>query len=326
MIARREFILALGAGALAVPLASFAQQPRSVRLGFLSSASLASYAPFVAALVAGLRDLGYIEGRNLTIEYRWAAGKNDRLPGLAAELVRDRVDVIVTHGTPGALAAKAATASIPVVFAIVGDAQASGIVKSLARPEGNVTGITYFLPELMAKRLELLREALPQVARVAVLTNPDNPASEPVLKAMQHRAESLKTVLLPSGARSQTELAGAFAEAGRSRAGAVVINDDAMLNSSGAAIADLAAKRRLPSIGLAELADEGGLMGYGVHRAELWRRVAYFVDKLAKGAKPADLPVEQPAKFEFVINMKTARALGVKIPQSILLRADRVIE
>jgi len=327
MIARREFIFALGAGALAAPLASLGQQPsKSIRVGFLSSATLASYTPFVDAFKARLRDLGYVEGRNLTIDYRWAVGRNDQLPGLVAELVRARVDVIVTAGTPGALASKAATTSIPIVVAIIGDALASGIVGSLARPEGNITGITYFLPELMAKRLELLREAFPNASRVAVLTNPENPSSEPVLKAMRARAGSLKTILLSVEARSQLELGGAFAAVARDRAAAVVISDDTMLNASGAAIAELAAKRALPTVGFAELADEGGLMSYGVNRVDLWRRAAYFVDKIAKGAKIADLPVEQPDKFEFVINMKTAKALGLKIPQSVLLRADRVIE
>jgi len=322
---RREFLVVLAA-ALTAPGTALAQRPAGVRIGFLSSATLASYAPFVEALKAGLRDLGYVEGRNLTIDYRWAVGKNDQLPGLAAELVRARVDVIVTHGTPGALAAKAATTSIPIVVAIVGDVLASGIVKSLAKPEGNITGITYFLPELMAKRLELLREAFPHASRVAVLTNPDNPSTEPVLKAMRVRAESLRTALLPGAARSPEELGGAFAAAGRNRAAAVVITDDAMLNANGAAIAELAAKRALPTVGFAELADDGGLMSYGVNRIDFWRRAAYFVDKIAKGVKIADLPVEQPDKFEFVINMRTAKALGLKIPQSVRLRADRVIE
>ena len=325
---RRRIVLALGAGALAAPLASFAQQQAAkiARIGFLGTASASGWASRVEALRAGLRDLGYVEGKNIVIEFRWAKEKYDQLPDLAAELVRLKVDVLVTGGTPGTLAAKRATTTIPIVMAVSGDAVASGLVASLARPGGNITGSTFFVQELYAKRLELLKEAVPRITQVAVLLNPDNPASLTNIKQMEIAAKSMKVELQRFEVRGPNEFEGAFSAMAKRRVDAVEITDDPMLIVNARAIADLAAKKRLPSIGFKEYAEAGGLKAYGVNLLDMWRRAAYFVDRILKGTKPGDLPVEQPTKFELVINMKTAKALGIKLPPSILVRADRVIE
>ncbi len=313
--------------ALTAPLASLAQQqPAKVaRIGFLGLASASNTATEVGALRAGLRELGYVEGKNLIIEFRWAESSYDRLPDLAAELVQLKVDVIVTHGTPGPRAAKQATATIPIVMAHSGDAVASGLVASLARPGGNVTGSTIFVPELMLKRLELLKEAIPRITQVGVLMNAANPQIES-FKAMETAAKTLKVGLQRFDVRIPGDFAEAFTAIGKRRLEAIVIYQEAMLNANPRAIADLATKQRLASVGIKELAEAGGLIGYGVDLVAMFQRAAYFVDKILKGAKPADIPVERPTKFELVINMKTAKALGLKIPQSILVRADKVIE
>jgi putative ABC transport system substrate-binding protein len=322
---RRKILIALGAGALAAPLAAFAQQKGKVwRIGFLGAVSAADR---VEALRAGLRDLGYVEGKNIVIEFRWAEGKYERLPDLAAELVRLKVDVFVTYGTPGVLAAKSATTTIPIVMASVGDALALGLVASLARPGGNVTGMTGFGPEGAAKRLELLKDAFPRTRQVAVLLNPDTLISMTVVfPAMEATAKSLKLELQQFGVRGPGDIDNAFAAMAKRRVDAVVTTDDSVVVAHFGAIAKLAAKMRLPSVGLPEFAEAGGLMAYGVNRLELFRRAGYFVDRILKGAKPADLPVEQATRFETVVNLKTAKALGIKIPQSFLLRTDRVIE
>ncbi len=278
------------------------------------------------ALRAGLRDLGYFEAKNIVIEYRWAEGKYDRLPALVADLVRLNVDVLVTHGIPGTRAAKLATATIPIVMAISGDAVATGLVASLARPLGNITGSTFFLPQLNTKRLELLKDVFPNIDHVAALSNPDNPISRPIISAMTAAAAQLKMKLEVSKAQGPSEFDSAFATITKSRVAAVVVTEDGEFAASFEAIAALAAGYKLPSIGSKEYGEAGGLIGYGVNFLDLFRRAAYFVDRILKGAKPADLPVEQPTKFELVINLKTAKALGVKIPQSILLRANQVIE
>jgi putative ABC transport system substrate-binding protein len=281
----------------------------------------------VEALRAGLRDLGYAEGRNIFIEFRWAEGKYDRLPSLADELVRLNVDVLITAGTPGTRAAKRATSRIPIVMAVSGDAIATGLIDSLARPGGNITGSTFFDPELTAKRLEVLKEAIPRVAQVAVLLNPGNPASTgPVLKAMQIAAESNKVALLQFEALAPHEFASAFAAMVQRRVDAVAILDDGLFLANARALADFAIKNRLPLIGSKEFVEAGGLIGYGVNLLELWRRAAYFVDKILKGTRPEDLPVEQATKFELVVNLKTANAIAIRIPQSLILRADQVIE
>ena len=328
MTTRRELLIALGAGALAAPLASFAQQQTAkiARIGFLGSESASGYASRVEALRAGLRDLGYVEGKNIVIEFRWAEGKRDRLPDLAAELVRIKVGVLVTHGTPGTRAAKNATTTIPIVMAASGDPVASGLVTSLARPGGNVTGSTFFSPELAAKRLELLKEAFPRTKRVAVLMHPDNPLNGPVLTAMERTTRSLKLELKQFEVRGPDEFKNAFSAMTKSRVDAVTIGQDGMLQANVRAIADLATKKRIPSTGSKEFGEAGGVIGYGVDFLELWRRAAVFVDKILKGTKPGDIPVERATRFELVINLKTAKALGIKIPNSILVRADKVIE
>ena len=328
MITRRELLIVLGAGALAAPLASFAQQQTTkvFRIGFLGATSASSSASRVEALRAGLRDLGYVEGKNIVIEFRWAEGKYDRLPGLAAELVRLKVDVIVTHNTQTTRAAKNATTQIPVVMAGGGDPVAAGLIASLARPGGNITGSNNFSPELSAKRIELLKEAFPRTQRVAVLWNPDNLTGRPTLQVMETTAKSLKVELQPFEVRGPDEFKNAFSAMTKHRVDAVALLEEAILNTNASGIAELAAKHRLPSAGNKEFAEAGGLMGYGANILELWRRVAYFVDKILKGAKPGDIPVEQPTRFELVINLKTAKALGFTVPQSLLQRADKVIE
>ena len=328
MNTRRKLLIALGSGALAAPLAPFAQQQpaKIARIGFLGTETASAYLSRVEALRAGLRELGYAEGRNIVIEFRWADGNNDRLPELASELVRLKVDVLVTHGIRGGLAAKRATTTIPIVVAAAGDAVATGLVASLARPGGNVTGSTFFALELYAKRLELLKEAFPRTRRIAFLVNPDNATVAPAVAASERAAKTLKVELHQVAVRGPNEFSSAFSAMARNRLEAVSVTEDAIFNVNAKAIADLAAKHRLLSIGGRDVAEAGGLMGYGANLPELFRRAAYFVDKILKGAKPGDLPVERPTTFEFIINRKTAKALGVAIPQSILLRADRVID
>ncbi len=323
----RGLVVLLAFGLLIVPLAADAQPPaKAHRIGLLGAASPSAYASHVEAFRQGLRDLGYVEGKNFSIEYRWAEGNYDRLPDLVTDLVRLKVDVILTHGTPGTLAAKRATATIPIVMAVSGDAVATGIVASIARPGGNITGSTFFFPELNAKRVDLLKQALPRIARVAALSNPDNPATASALQAMEATAQSLKVEFQRFEARGPDEFARVFSEMAKRRAEALVVLEDAMLIAHARRVADLATKSRLPAIGIREFADAGGLMSYAVNFPEIWRRAAVFVDKILKGARPADLPVEQASKFELVVNFKTAKALGLKLPQSFLVRADKVIE
>lgn len=332
MKTRREFLIAGGAGlcVLAAPLASLAQQKGKVwRIGFLGAASStdASFVKRVDAVRAGLRDLGYVEGKNIVIEYRWAEGKYERLPDLAAELVRLKVDVIISHGSPGPLAAKRVTTTIPIVFAASADAVAIRLISSLARPGGNITGNTFFLPELSAKRLEILRDALPKTKRVGVLFNRDNPAhTGPVSKAIEQTAGSLKLDLHRFGVRGPGEFDNAFGEMATRKVDAVLVIEDPMIVANFKGIADLAAKKRPPSISSSEAADAGCLMAYGVNLLEMYRGAGVFVDKILKGARPGDIPVEQATRFELLLNLKTAKAVGIKFPQSILMRADRVIE
>ena len=327
MVSRRRFTLALGAGLLAAPLSLVAQQePTKVwRIGFLGLPSASGWASKVEALREGLRDVGYVEGTNLVFEFRWAEGKYERLPELAAELVRLKVDVIVTHAGAGPRAAMQATKSIPIVIAAVGDAVSNRLVVSLARPGGNVTGSSFLSPQLATKRLDLLKAAFPRARRVAILLNPDgvNPAS---MDAMRLAAKSIKVELQQFGVRGPNEFESAFASMAKAHVNAVVINEDPMLVANAKGIADFAAKHRLPSIGFQETAEAGGLMAYGANIVEMHRRAAVFIDKILKGAKPGDLPVEQPTKFNFVVNMRTAKAMGLTIPQSVLLQADRLIE
>jgi len=308
------------------PLVEAQQAENVYRIGYLGIQNPTVAAKALEALRAGLPDLGWVEGKNIVFEYRWADGKYDRLPDLAADLVRLKVDALVTGGTPGVRAAKQATATIPIVMTGSGDAVATGLVASLARPGGNITGLTDFVPELMAKRLELLKEAMPRTGRVAVLVNPDNPMQAPGFKAMESTARSLKVELQKVEVRRPDEFERAFSTMAKSRVDAVVVTQDSLFNANVRAIAELTAKKRLPSSGTKEFAEAGGSIGYGMNFSDNSRRAAYFVDKILRGAKPADLPVEQPTKFELVINLKTAKALGLTIPHSLLVRADQIIE
>src|SRR5215216_929554 len=325
---RREFIALLG-GAAAWPLTARAQQPaKLVRLGFLSSASVSSpvYKRNLEALRAGLRDFGYIEGQNLVIETRWAEDKYDRLPQLAAELVRLDLDVLITHGTPGTQAAKRATTTTPIVMAVVGDAIITGHVSSLARPGGNITGSTFFNPEISAKRLELLKEAFPRSSRFGVLVNPTNPITGPIIEAMESSARSLHVELHGLEARSPAEFENAFQSMVDRGVEAATVNEDPMVIANAAAIGQIAVRRRLALIGFREIADAGGLMAYGILLPAMFRQAAVFVHKLIQGAKPGEIPVEQATRFNLVINLKAAKALGLEIPPTLLARADEVIE
>jgi putative ABC transport system substrate-binding protein len=324
---RRRFLLTLVAGALAVPLDGEAQQGgRVYRIGYLGAGSPSAQANRVEALRAGLGDLGYVEGKNIVIEFRWAEGRSDRLSDLAAELVRLNVDVLVTGGTPAILAAKQATTTTPIVMAGSGDAVASGLVASLARPGGNVTGSTDSVPQLMAKVLELLKEIMPRTRRVAVLVVPRNQSNRPVLQALETAASSLKIDVQQVEMRESHEFKSVFSRMVTSRVDAVVVTTDFLFNEHVKAIAELAASNRLPAAGAKVFAEAGGLIGYGLNFPDMYRRAAYFVDRILKGAKPGDLPVHQPTRFDLVINLKTANALGLTIPASVLARADQVIE
>ena len=297
------------------------------RIGLLSPFSPSDTALWHQAFRHGLRDLGWVEGQNISIEYRYAEGRRDRLPDLAADLVRLKVDIIVVDSTSPAFVAKNATRAIPIVVASGGDTVASGLVNSLARPGGNITGLDQIAPELGGKRLELLKEIVPKLSRVAVLWNPQNPASTLNWKELQLPARQLGFQLQSLEVRSPSGFDKAFEDATRARAGALAIMPDPVFVTNLKRIAELAVKSHLPSIfHLREFVDAGGLAAYGPDRSDMFRRAATYVDKILKGAKPGDLPVEQPTKFELVINLKTAKALGLTIPQSLLVRADQVIE
>jgi putative ABC transport system substrate-binding protein len=324
VISRRRFVV-VALAVLALPRAGAAQP--AARIGVLSPFSAAVAAPWHQAFRQGLRELGWIEGQNVTIEYRYANGKNDRLPELAAELVRVKVDVIVTSIGTDALIAKSATTLVPIVMASAGDPVAGGLVTSLARPGGNITGLTQMAPELAGKRLELLKQIVPNLSRVAVLWYPRGTTSPLSWKEMQVPARELGIRLQSLEVQSPADFVKAFHGATTARAAAVVVLPDPLFAGNLKQIAELATKTRLPSIfHLREFADVGGLVAYGVDRADMYRRAAAYVDKILKGTKPADLPIEQPTKFELVINLKTAKALGLTIPPSLLLRADQVIE
>jgi putative ABC transport system substrate-binding protein len=330
VISRRAFIGALAGGLLAAPLAAEGQQAAKVaRIGYLTiNVAAAPHLP--EAFRQGLRDLGYVEGRNLVIEYRDAEGKVERLPTLAAELVALKVDVILVPGTLPALAAKQATRTLPIVFANVGDALTSGLVESLARPGGNVTGLSILAPELVGKGLELLKQAVPGVSRVVVLWTPGGVperTGKDMLKEAEVAGRALGVRLQFLEARGPADIDRAFSDITRARAGSLTVLGSAMFFNERRRLVDLAAKNRLPAVyPWREFVDAGGLMSYGPNFADLYRRAATYVDKILKGAKPGDLPVEQPTKFELVINLKTAKALGLTIPPSLLQRADEVIQ
>ena len=319
--------MALGAGAaLTASGAGLAQAAGLRRIGFLLSATREGFESRVEALRAGLRELGHVEGKSIAYEYRAADGKYERLPALAADLIGLKVDVLVTAGTPGALALKGATTTIPIVIATISDPVATGIVPSLARPGGNITGLMFVVAELNAKRLEFLQQTLPRLKRVAVLMNPDNASMAPVQREMAEAGAKLGVELVRFDVRAPDDFEAAFAGVTAKRSDAVVIVEDAMLNVNAARLGALATTKRLPSIGLDEVADGGGLLAYGVNQQEMFRRAAAYVDKILKGAKPADLPIERSSTFTLVVNLKTARQLGLAVPREIRLRADRVIE
>ena len=314
---------------LAGPLAAGAQPPANApRVGVLLLSTPAATSHLREALSQGLRDLGYMEGQNIAIEYRWAEGRLERLPQLAQELVRLKVDVVVTTLTPGIRAAQQATKTIPIVMAVSGDPAGSGLVQSLARPGGNITGLSSNFRKLSGTALEILKEAVPGVSRVAVLWNPAIPDSTLAFREMRAGGETLKLELLSVEVRGLIEFENSFLRISREHAGAlIVLPENPLFFTYRRQLVDLAARHRLPAIYLLrEFVDAGGLMAYGISLPEMFRRAASYVDKILKGAKPADLPVEQAAKFELVINLKTAKALGLTIPQSILLRADQVLQ
>jgi len=304
-----------------------AQQPTKIpRIGFLAGNSLSSLAARVEAFRQGLRELGYVEGKNIVIEWRSAEGKNDRLPALAAELVRLKVDVIVTAGPLPTHPAKEATATIPIVMAQDPDPVGSGFVASLARPGGNITGLATLAPELSGKRLELLKEIVPKLSRVAVLGTSTRPGNAQSLKEVELAAKAFGVKLHYLDVLSPKDIETAFRAASKGRAGAVLVLASGIFNSQRTQVVELAVKSRLPAIYYAaEWVEDGGLMSYGTSFTDLFRRAATYVDKILKGRTPADLPVEQPIKFEFIINLKAAKQIGLTIPPNVLVRADKVI-
>ena len=305
-----------------------AQQPaKTPRIGVLAGSSAAGESPRVEAFRQGLRDLGYVEDKNIAIEYRYANAKFDKLPALADELIRLKVDVLVVSTTPAVQAAKNATRTIPIVFFGVFDPVAAGLVDSLARPWGNVTGFTNIATTLAGKRLELLKETVPKLSRVAVLYDPKSAGSVAQWNESQRQAQELGLQLHSMEVSSADKLEAAFKEATKARSGALAVTADALANANRKQIADLATKTRLPAIyPWGEFVDNGGLMSYGPNFAAVGREAARYVDKILKGTKPADLPVEQPTKFELVINLRTAKSLGLTIPPVVLMRADKVIK
>jgi ABC-type uncharacterized transport system substrate-binding protein len=325
-VKRRQFITLLGgsaASSVSWRLAARAQQPAMPVIGFLGGTTAIGRAPLVAAFHQGLSEAGYIEGRNVAIETRWAEGQFDRLPAMAAELIQRQVAVIVAFTTPAGLAAKAATTTIPIVL-LTGDPVGTGLIASLPRPGGNITGLSYMIPETHGKCVELFRDMLPSVRRVAALGNAADPSKKQILEQIQFAGQTIgieiTPVLMVSGA---DEYDAAFATMERERADAVVVH--ASLPNK--RVADLALKHRLPAATtIQQFVEAGGLMSYGAVESDLWRRSALFVHKILQGSAPANLPVEQPTKFELVINLNTAKALGIDVPQMLLARTDRVIE
>ena len=323
---RREFITLLGGAAVAWPLSARAQQPGMPVIGFLSGASSDTYQPFVAAFTEGLKQTDYLKGRNVAIEYRWAEGRTERLADIIAELVRLKVDVIFTNTTPAVLAAKQATSVIPVVFATASDPVGMSLVASLARPGGNVTGVSNQTGELAAKRVELLREVIPGLGRLAILTNMGNPAVVDEMRQAQAAARTLGLEVITLEIREGEDIAPAF-ESLKGRAQALYVVQNSLVVTHRIRINTLALVAHLPTMhGSREFVETGGLMSYGPNVPDLYRRAADFVDKILRGAKPADIPVEQPTKFDFTVNLTTAKALGLEVPPTLLARADEVIE
>jgi putative ABC transport system substrate-binding protein len=324
-VKRRTFIAGLG-GAAAWPLVVRAQQPAMLAIGFLNSASPGGYATNVAAFRQGLRETGYVEGQNVAIEYRWAEGKYDRLPAMAAELVRRQVAVIVSN-TPAVLAAKAATAKIPIVFTTASDPVQLGLVASLSRPGGNVTGATQFGVEVTPKQLELAHKLVPTATVIAVLVNPTNPNAETVSTGLQAAARILGVQLDVLHASAEREFDAVFASLGQLRAGALVIGPDPLFIARSEQLAALALRHVVPAIfSIREFVAAGGLISYGGDNPDMYRIAGVYAGRILKGDKPADLPVQQTTKVELIINLKTAKALGLTIPETLLATADEVIQ
>ena len=327
---RREFITLLGgaAAAIASPRATHAQQASMPVIGFLYSTTFESVADRLRSFRQGLKETSYVEGENVTIAYRFAENQNDRMPELAADLVRRQVTVIAAPNNLSVFAAKAATRSIPIVFAANQDPVGLGLVASLARPGGNLTGINFLSGELQAKRLELLRELVPRAARVAVLVNPANPTNtETTVREVEAAARAMGLQIQVLRASTSGEIDAAFATLGRERSDALFVSSEGFFVSRRVQVAILASQRSIPaSYGTREQVEAGGLMSYGTSNADVWRQVGAYVGRILKGAKPADLPVVQSAKFELVINHQTARSLGLTVPPTLLARADEVIE
>jgi ABC-type uncharacterized transport system substrate-binding protein len=323
---RREFITLLGGAVVAPPLAASAQQAKAATIGLLGTGSAAAQSQWTAAFMQRMRELGWVEGRNLAIEYRWAEGHSERFAEFAAEFVRLKVDVILTHNTPPALAAKQATSAIPIVFATAADPVDTGLVASLARPGGNVTGLSSQTTDLAGKRIELLREVVPGLRRLAFLAQPDNPYVVFDMRQAEAAARTLGLETASLEIRRAEDIAPAF-EGLKGRADALYILPDPLLFTHRLRINTLALGARLPTMHLLrEYVEASGLMSYGPNWSDQWRRAADYVDKILRGAKPADLPIEQPTKFDLIINLTTAKALGLMIPEAFLLRADEVIE
>jgi putative ABC transport system substrate-binding protein len=327
MTDRRQLLALFGAGVLAAPrlLSAQSQQRMVPKIGFLISETVSGQADRVNALRAGLRDRGYLEGKNIVIETRSADGSYDRLPALAAELAALDIALIVAFGSKAVSAARTATATIPIVDPVMGDPVAYGLSGSLARPTGNITGSAQFGPEAAAKRVQVLKEAVPGIRRTALLINPANAASAAQVDAIGGAAIELRFSLQVVEVRCAKELGYIFSAMARERIDSIVVSTDTLFRANAVEVATLAAKQRLPSIGPKEFAAAGGLIGFGADDADVYRRAAYFVDKILKGAKPGDIPIELSTKFHLIVNLKTAKALGLAVPQSVLLRADEVI-
>ena len=326
MISRRQLSCLIASGVVSAKAPAFAQAARVYHIGFLGVGKPSAYAHRLAALRDGLRDLGYVEGKNVVLEIRWAEGAYDRIPELAAQLVASKPDVIVTHTADAVRAVQRTSTTLPIVMTDAGDAIRAGLAQSLARPGGNVTGSTILSLELNMKRLQFLKEMLPRMMRVALLLNPDYGAWAPILRSeMQSAGKTAKIDVQIVEARQPSDFAPVFQEMSRSAVDAVLITENPLFTVNTLALANLALAYRLPLAGFSEFADNGGLLGYGVNFPEMYRRAAFFVDKILRGAKPGDIPIEQPTKFDLFININTAKTLGLSVPASLLARADKTI-